>query len=234
MIFNKPNFMITAIDAAGRVPFGNLDEYLEVVNALEDLSVYAGREHGTSNALINAGAKLVPPASQPYPAKFFLGAFATSCFGKTKTSTLIMFVATAADPITLISGARHMLQYFEGSVVLEQDSVSHTFTSGVSKCTIDHVQTYLKDTKPWPLIFLSSIKHLDHIKIPTTLQRWFLGFSTPFSSILLATKKRIAMCYCQAPSKLASMDHDKKSSPCSTTVVTLYTGIQSHCKWLGP
>ena len=145
--------LVTAIDAAGRYPIENVDEYLEVAEELEELSVYAGRGYAETNALINSGLKVVPPPSQLFSGKFALSSIPHTStdtnnlagFERTNTSNPILFINTAADPITPTSGAEHMSQYFEGSVVLVQNSVGHSSTSAPSKCTYGHVLAYLAD-----------------------------------------------------------------------------------------
>lgn len=60
---------VTAIDAAGRYPIKNVDDYIKVIAEIEETSVYAGLGYAESNALINAGAAIIPPESQYFPGK---------------------------------------------------------------------------------------------------------------------------------------------------------------------
>jgi poly(3-hydroxyalkanoate) synthetase len=65
-------------------------------------------------------------------------------FNKTKTLTSILFLNTVGDPVTPISSARHMQQYFEGSVVLTQNSGGHCTLAIQSNCTREHITSYLE------------------------------------------------------------------------------------------
>ncbi|OAL45664.1 alpha/beta-hydrolase [Pyrenochaeta sp. DS3sAY3a] len=125
---------VTSIDSATRYPIKNVDDYIKVVAEIEETSVYAGRSYSESNVLLNAGSKITPPESQYFPG-----------FKKTKTKNPVFFINTSADPITPASSAKHMSQYFEGSVVLIQNSVGHGFTSVTSSCSFGHVGAYLVD-----------------------------------------------------------------------------------------
>ncbi|CAO2650028.1 Nn.00g013200.m01.CDS01 [Neocucurbitaria sp. VM-36] len=125
---------VTGVDAAGRYPIKNVDDYIKVAGEIEKESVYAGKSYVATNVLINSGVKISPPKSQ-----YFAG------FNQTKTKTPIFFINNAADPITPLSSAKHMSQYFEGSVVLEQNSGGHSFASVHSSCTYGHVVDYLND-----------------------------------------------------------------------------------------
>lgn len=66
-------------------------------------------------------------------------------FKKTKTNTPILFINTAGDPITPVSSAKHMSTFFEGSVVLVQNTPGHSWMTVKTKCTKDHVGAYLHD-----------------------------------------------------------------------------------------
>lgn len=69
--------LVTAIDAAGRYPIKNVDDYIKVVGEVKKESVYAGKSYAETNVLINAGLKISPPKSQYFPGKSTLEAVAT-------------------------------------------------------------------------------------------------------------------------------------------------------------
>ncbi|KAF1848828.1 alpha/beta-hydrolase [Cucurbitaria berberidis CBS 394.84] len=162
---------VTAVDAAGRSPIKNVDDYIKVAGEVERLSVYAGKGYASTNVLITAGLNMTPPKSQR-----FLG------FKKTKTKTPIFFMNPSADPITPIASAKHMLQFFEGSVLLEQNSVGHSVTSGSSLCTLGHLRRYLNnatlpkagtvcETDTKPLVDSPSLQKRSLPFVPMHLQR---------------------------------------------------------------
>ncbi|KAF2027344.1 alpha/beta-hydrolase [Setomelanomma holmii] len=128
--------LVTAIDAAGRYPIKNVDDYTKAVDEIEKTSQWFGEGYAGLNPLSNAGMNIIPPKSQ-----LFTG------FKKTKTRVPVLFVNTNADPITPLASAKHMSQYFEGSVVLVQNSGGHSYTNIPSKCTVGHVREYLASGK---------------------------------------------------------------------------------------
>lgn len=62
-----------------------------------------------------------------------------------KTKNPVLFINTNGDPVTPDESARHMSQYFSGSVVLLQNAGGHSFTAVPSKCSIGHFARYLED-----------------------------------------------------------------------------------------
>ncbi|KNG51756.1 hypothetical protein TW65_01153 [Stemphylium lycopersici] len=123
--------LITAADAAGRSPIDNLTSFREVFETVNQTSVYAGRRYALENPLVGAGLKITPPESQTFKG-----------FQHTNTSTPILFLNPSADPITPVANARHMATYFEGAVVLEQNSTGHTVQSMISECTLEWMVRY--------------------------------------------------------------------------------------------
>ncbi|KAJ4377976.1 hypothetical protein N0V83_000806 [Neocucurbitaria cava] len=136
---------VTGIDAAGRYPIQNVEQYIQVTKEIEAGDVYFGKEYAEQNVLINAGFKIHPPASQLFPDRHYEESTLTtlSGFQKINTSTPVLFVNNAADPITPLSGAKHMFQYFGNSALLVQNSPGHSFTSVKSECTLAYVAAYL-------------------------------------------------------------------------------------------
>lgn len=128
--------LVTNIDAAGRYPYKNVDDYMKAVDKIEKTDAWFGEGYSATNMLINAGAAIMPPKSQLFPG-----------FKKTKTKNPILFLNNNADPITPLSSAKHMSTFFEGSVVLTQNAGGHSVTSVKSKCTIGHMLEYLDSGK---------------------------------------------------------------------------------------
>ncbi|KAH9483232.1 hypothetical protein JR316_0005336 [Psilocybe cubensis] len=62
-----------------------------------------------------------------------------------KTSHPILMIGNTADPVTPLSSARKMAQGFEGSVVLQQNSLGHCSLAAPSPCTYRHVRNYFVD-----------------------------------------------------------------------------------------
>lgn len=124
--------MITAIDNAGRFILKNYTDYLGAITQLQENSFYGWKYYATGNTLIVNHMNILPPESQ-----LFKG------FERTNTSTPILFVGTTGDPVTPLSSAFKMSQYFEGSKVLTVDAPGHSFTGASSKCAIDVVQAYI-------------------------------------------------------------------------------------------
>lgn len=60
---------VTAVDAAGRYPIKDVDDFVKVAGEIEKESVYAGENYVKTNILINAGLKLSPPKSQYFSGK---------------------------------------------------------------------------------------------------------------------------------------------------------------------
>ncbi|KAJ4373082.1 hypothetical protein N0V83_003373 [Neocucurbitaria cava] len=156
---------ITAVDAAGRYPIKDVDDFIKVAGEIEKESVYAGENYVETNILINAGLKLSPPKSQyfsgkssqvksrpssTHPSDSFLcerkpANDGQKGFKQTNTSTPILFINTSADPITPLASAKHMSTYFPGSVVLVQNSPGHSWTAIGSSCVEGHLASYLAD-----------------------------------------------------------------------------------------
>lgn len=67
--------LVTSIDAAGRYPVHNVDEYTKAVDEIEKTSHWFGEGYATLNPLINAGMNVIPPKSQ-----LFEGMFASYIF----------------------------------------------------------------------------------------------------------------------------------------------------------
>jgi len=61
--------LVTAIDAAGRYPIKNVDDYTKAVDEIEKTSVWFGEGYAGLNPLINAGSTIMPPKSQLFPGK---------------------------------------------------------------------------------------------------------------------------------------------------------------------
>jgi len=78
--------------------------------------------------------KITPPESQLFIA-----------FNKTTTSAPILFHTLTGDPVTPLSSAFRMSNFFEGSVVLTSDAPGHGFNNALSKCTMGYLQAYLKN-----------------------------------------------------------------------------------------
>jgi hypothetical protein len=58
-----------------------------------------------------------------------------------------LFVNTLGDPITPIAGAKHISSFFEGSVVVTQNSGGHGVTNVPSSCTLGYMLNYLDTGK---------------------------------------------------------------------------------------
>ncbi|PPQ82828.1 hypothetical protein CVT25_009203 [Psilocybe cyanescens] len=61
-----------------------------------------------------------------------------------KTSHPILLIGNTADPVTPLWAAKNMSRGFEGSVVLQQNSVGHCSISAPSLCTLQHVREYFQ------------------------------------------------------------------------------------------
>jgi pimeloyl-ACP methyl ester carboxylesterase len=61
--------LVTAVDAAGRYPIQNVDDYIKAVENIEATSVWFGEGYAGMNPLINAGMQIIPPKSQLFPGK---------------------------------------------------------------------------------------------------------------------------------------------------------------------
>lgn len=67
--------------------------------------------------------------------------------GPFNASVPILFVNNALDPVTPLKNAHKMASGFEGSVVLEQDSVGHGSLWPAGNCMWSHVKTYVDTGK---------------------------------------------------------------------------------------
>ncbi|KAF2260807.1 hypothetical protein CC78DRAFT_609764 [Lojkania enalia] len=126
--------LITCIDANTRYPLTNFSLYSAALTKSERESIYGGESNGKSNVIICAGFGISPPASQLFPG-----------FSKVKTASPILFVNNVADPVTPLSSALRMSDYFEDSVVLTQDTPGHGFIGIKSSCTHEHLRKYLDE-----------------------------------------------------------------------------------------
>jgi pimeloyl-ACP methyl ester carboxylesterase len=145
---------VTAIDAAGRYSIKDVDEYLVQVQKISNTSEYFGSWYAGLNPLLNAGMAVLPPTSQKFEGMSSHSNYVRNStnqarigFKKTKTATPILFVNTLGDPITPIAGAKHMSTFFEGSVVVTQNSGGHGVTNVPSSCTLGHMLNYLDTGK---------------------------------------------------------------------------------------
>lgn len=77
---------------------------------------------------------VVPPPSQCFPGFDFVN-----------TSVPVLFVNTAADPVTPRSAAHVMSEYFGGSSWFIQNSPGHGYAGAPSKCTEDILAAYFAD-----------------------------------------------------------------------------------------
>ncbi|KAF2675993.1 hypothetical protein K458DRAFT_380656 [Lentithecium fluviatile CBS 122367] len=124
--------LITCIDTAGRYALKSSQDYVNAVRGVESDSVYGLPI--TANFLLCTGLNIAPPASQFFPG-----------FASIQTSVPILFVGTTGDPVTPLSSAHKMSEYFPGSAVLTQVAPGHSFLAVPSECTLGHVRAYMKD-----------------------------------------------------------------------------------------
>ncbi|KAF2734834.1 alpha/beta-hydrolase [Polyplosphaeria fusca] len=125
--------LVTCVDANGRFPLTNFEEYEKAVQTMTRESVYGGEQIAKANAASCIGLDIAPPTSQVFPG-----------FENTKTAVPVLFIGTTGDPITPLSSAFRMSALFEGSVVLTHDTPGHGYMGIPSNCTTGYVQAYLE------------------------------------------------------------------------------------------
>jgi hypothetical protein len=76
---------------------------------------------------------IIPPESQYFPG-----------FESITPRAPVLFVNTAADPVTPASGARQMSRLFKGSAVLVTNGHGHGYINAPSKCAYNIVKKYMK------------------------------------------------------------------------------------------
>ncbi|EUC43033.1 hypothetical protein COCMIDRAFT_101947 [Bipolaris oryzae ATCC 44560] len=114
--------LVTGADYAGRSKVSRTG-FREVYEKVVRTSVYAGRVYVLENLVVGVGIEVVPPESQVF-----------SGFKDTETKTPILFVNPSVDPITPVANARYMAGFFEGAVVLQQNSTGHTVLPFLGEC----------------------------------------------------------------------------------------------------
>lgn len=123
--------LITGADYAGRSKIANRTVHRVVYDEVVRTSEYAGRVYALENVVLGVGIEIMPPESQ-----LFAG------FEYTKTKTPILFLNPSVDPITPVANARYMAGFFEGAVVLEQNSTGHTVLPFLGECVGGAVKRY--------------------------------------------------------------------------------------------
>jgi len=68
-------------------------------------------------------------------------------FKKTKSLHPILFVNSEWDPVTPLSDAQYMSNFFEGSAVLQRRSRGHSSFGLPSSCIFNHMRAYLETGK---------------------------------------------------------------------------------------
>jgi pimeloyl-ACP methyl ester carboxylesterase len=140
LVFNTPapeldrdtNVLIQNIDSSIKYPIKTYSQYLEARQLYVRQSQWAGEWLADLIILQKVGFELAPPTSQR-----FLGFNPNG----TRTKIPILFVNNLRDPVTSISNARTMSNFFLGSSVLALDSAGHVALSQSSPC----IQSYLRN-----------------------------------------------------------------------------------------
>lgn len=70
---------VTAMDAAGRYPIKNVDEYLVQVTKISNTSEYFGTWYAGLNPLLNSGMSVLPPRSQTFNGMFPQSNYCKQC-----------------------------------------------------------------------------------------------------------------------------------------------------------
>ncbi|EUC31269.1 hypothetical protein COCCADRAFT_38629 [Bipolaris zeicola 26-R-13] len=123
--------LVTGADYAGRSQIPNRSVFRERYEEVARTSVYAGRVYALENLVLGVGVGIVPPESQVIEG-----------FKYTETKTPVLFVNPSVDPITPVANARYMAGFFEGAVVLEQNSTGHTVLPFLGECVAEVVKRY--------------------------------------------------------------------------------------------
>ncbi|KAF2735448.1 hypothetical protein EJ04DRAFT_464675, partial [Polyplosphaeria fusca] len=132
--------LVTCVDGWDRYPLTTFEEYNKAFINMTQVSFYGGENAVKSNVVMCAGMNIAPPPSQRFPG-FTLG---------TVTANPVLFVNTMGDPITPVSSAKYMSQFFQNSGVLLEDTPGHGYGGIKSTCTDQFVQTYLRTGKVPP------------------------------------------------------------------------------------
>ncbi|KAF2100184.1 alpha/beta-hydrolase [Rhizodiscina lignyota] len=138
---STPGVIISCVDSHGRA---NTTDSLESFQQYTELLHAQSRYAGGAWSIVVASCQnmdVAPPPSGTFPAS--LGV-------QNKTAFPMLFITNSIDPVTPMANARAMASKFPGSVLLEQDSVGHTSSTGVSNCTLGHVYDYWKGKLPSP------------------------------------------------------------------------------------
>jgi poly(3-hydroxyalkanoate) synthetase len=97
----------------------------------------------------------------PPPSQFF------EEFKFVNTSAPVLFVNTAADPVTPMSSVHDMSRLFGGSSWFIQNSPGHSYHNSKSKCTDDIILAYLKD---------GTVPEVGTWCEPDVEPKWYFGF----------------------------------------------------------
>ena len=63
--------LVTSVDAAGRYPIKNVDDYVAAAEEVKKASIYGGESYAKSNVVNNAGMMMMPPQSQFFEGQYF-------------------------------------------------------------------------------------------------------------------------------------------------------------------
>jgi pimeloyl-ACP methyl ester carboxylesterase len=133
----EPRQFIACIDANLRYNLSTYDAWVTHANILINESQYLGEGWASGTAIGCHKLAIKAPESQVfegYPAA-------------NRTSNPLLFISTAIDPVTPLRAAEKMVKRFGGARLLVQDSVGHTSTSSVSKCTYGYMRKYLESAE---------------------------------------------------------------------------------------
>jgi pimeloyl-ACP methyl ester carboxylesterase len=128
----EPRLFIACLDANQRYNLSTYDSWVTHANILVNESQYLGEAWAAGTSIGCYKLAIQPPKSQifeGYPAA-------------NRTSNPLLFISTTLDPVTPLRAAEKMVKRFGGARLLVQDSVGHTSTSSVSKCTYRYMSKY--------------------------------------------------------------------------------------------
>lgn len=126
--------LILCMDQAGRYNLSTEALWEEHVAKLNNRSSYVG-DSWASLGLVCKDMQIFTPPSQQL----------SHTPSANQTSFPILFIGNTVDPVTPLKEAKKMSSLFNGSVVLEQNSVGHCSVSSFSKCTAGYIQRYFAD-----------------------------------------------------------------------------------------
>jgi pimeloyl-ACP methyl ester carboxylesterase len=156
--------LVVCLDSYGRSNYTKFNDYKVFVNTMYNRSNYGGLNVASLSGPVCSQMNVQPPESQRFDGVPRVDG----------TDTPILFVSSAADPVTPLSSARKMNSLFPGSGLLVLNNSGHAAHFQASKCVSRYEAEYMRSgvlppagtlcevDEPNPWIIASKLYNLTH------------------------------------------------------------------------